>query len=183
MRRFGRASAVLIAAQNQSATRPSSVDGFAAGCRRQVGFPGASPYSQAPGVHPIELFAWDADFGDFQHWIMILPAKWTVKDETEAATQRDLERLELVACQKTISTSQTGKVCQFQGDGEEVKLDLLIAQDELTVYEAATGAQVASLPLPQPRPICPTLWMPDEGDMSLVLTPDTPAIRARSVPS
>lgn len=199
MRRFGPTSAALIAAlalsscgggeepqsqapepstsTNQSATLPSSADGFAAMCRRQVGFPGAAPYSQEPGVHPTVLFDWDADSG-FQHVIGRLPAKWTVKDEAGTVGQSELARVELVACQRTISTTPTGKVCRFQSDGEEVKLDLLLAQDELTVYEAATGEQVASLRLPQPRPICPMLWMPEEGETTAVLIPQNPAIRA-----
>lgn len=199
MRPFGRASAVLIAAlalsscgggerpqsqapepsasEPQKTTLPGSVDGFGAACSRQVGFSGAAPYSQQPGVHPTVLFEWTAGSG-FQHVIGSLPAKWTVKDETGASSQSVLGRVELVACQKTISTTRTGKVCRLQGEGEEVKLDLLLARDELTVYEAATGEQVASLRLPQPRPICPMLWMPEEGDTSLVLTPDIPLIRA-----
>lgn len=100
-----------------------------------------------------ELFEWDADFNDFSHVILQLPPRWTVTDETGTADRRDLARVQLVACQ-TIATTSTGKARRFQKGGTEV-LDLLVAHDRLTVFEAATGEKVASLRLRPPRPKCP----------------------------
>ncbi|MFK7919736.1 MAG: hypothetical protein AB8G14_16795 [Ilumatobacter sp.] len=138
-------------------------------CTTPVGFGGATPLTDgAGGPRPVELFQ-ESDSGLFVTSTIDAPAGWVVDDAS-------LQAVELVACSSIGTLVDNGVTCSLESDdGTVTTLTLLNGTYDLVVYEAVTGAVVASTTLEANSTDCPLIALVDEGQTELLATPEPEA--------
>jgi hypothetical protein len=150
---------------------PGFMSEFSRVCTTQVGFPGAATYSGEPRLHPIALFEEYRDEDNYLETSRTLPAAWVITQDDDYEDNAELAQVELIGCSDKVAETPNGTTCTFDADGEEIALELVDATYEVTVYEAATGAQVATERVQANRTTCPAIVSYSEGQTQLVNKP------------
>lgn len=139
-------------------------------CTTQVGFPGAASYESAAGLHPVILFE-EYRGKSYVSSSRTLPQGWTVKEDADFNDNSELKAVQLVACSDRVKESPTGKMCDFEDKGDKVKLELVDATYDLTIYAATSGKQVQKSTLEAKTTDCPYIAAFQKGDTTFVSQP------------
>lgn len=153
-----------------AAELPQFASNFDRVCTTKVGFPGATTYEPGPGPHPVILFE-EHRGKNFITASVDLPQGWAIKEDTNYQDNSELRAVQLIACSDRVKETPTGKQCDFESKGEKVKLELVDATYELTVYEAKTGKQVSKSTLEAKSDDCPYIAAYEKGDTTYVEEP------------
>lgn len=153
---------------------PAALNRFDRLCESQTGFVGASAYEPGAGPHPIVVLeALDRDA--YAATRADLPTGWSIDSGELSGTDADaelFEAIELVACVEISQTTEAGLSCRLQSfDGETVDLEALNGSFDLTIYEAATGSLVDSMPITSEVLECPNTLTIDEGQTEFLFGP------------
>jgi hypothetical protein len=139
-------------------------------CTTQVGFKGVAAYEGGPGPHPLMFF--DDHRGEgFVESAQQLPAGWKVEQDMNYEDNSDLQKTQLVACNDRVKEIPTGIVCDFEDDGEAIKLELVDSDYDLKVYAASTGELVHEAHLEARSKECPYVAAFQKGDKTFVNEP------------
>lgn len=132
------AAAATTSPSTPAADIPPFAGEFERVCTTQVGFEGVAAYEGGPGPHPLIFFN-DHRGEGFVKSSQELPAGWTVEEDMDYDDNSDLQKTELIACNDRVKEIPTGVICDFENDGDTVKLELVDADYDLKVYAASTG--------------------------------------------
>ncbi|HYE95806.1 MAG TPA: hypothetical protein VD962_06320 [Rubricoccaceae bacterium] len=130
---------------------------FAQVCRG-TGQPRAAAYTPGAGVHPILVMRSD-DGTEYTGSFATLPEGW-------GAQWPDLERTELVACERRVS-AEPGEVCEGYSDedsGTEWSVQIHDVVYEYVVRVARTGEELGRQTFEVPAGSCPMITTYTEGD-------------------
>ena len=143
---------------------PAFLSDFDRVCTTQVGFSGAAAYNKEPRVHTVALFEEYREDDDYLETSRTLPKPWVVEQDDDFADNSELAAIELIGCLDRVKETRNGTKCDFDSDGKTVTLELVDTRSVLTVYEAATGAEVGSERLVAKSDECPSFVSFQEGD-------------------
>ena len=163
------------AATTTSATEPevdvpAFIGDFDRVCTTQVGFKGVAAYEGGPGPHPLVFFN-DHRGEGFVESAQELPAGWKVEQDMDYEDNSDLQKTQLIACNDRVNEIPTGVVCDFEDDGEQIKLELVDADYELKVYAASTGELKHEARIEARNKECPFIAAFEKGDKTFVNEP------------
>ena len=139
-------------------------------CTTQVGFKGVAAYEGGPGPHPLILFN-DHRGEGFVESSQQLPAGWKVEQDMDYEDNSDLQKTQLIACNDRVKEIPTGIICEFEDDGEQIKLELVDADYQLKVYAASTGELKHETPIEARDKECPYIAAFEKGDTTFVHQP------------
>ena len=163
-------SATTTSANTPDVDVPAFAGDFDRVCTTQVGFKGVAAYEGGPGPHPLIFFT-DHRGEGFVESAQELPAGWKFEQDANYEDNSDLQKVQLVACNDRVKEIPTGVVCDFEDDGETIKLELVDADYELKVYAAATGELKHEAKLEARDKECPFLATFQKGDTTYVNEP------------
>jgi hypothetical protein len=144
---------------------PAFMGDFDRVCTTQVGFPGAASYNNEPSAHPIQLFEEFEDDGGFLETSRTLPKAWVVTQDSDFEDNSELAAVELIGCSEQVEATPNGTDCEFDNDdGDKITLELVDGTFNVTIYEAATGAEVASETITAQSTDCPMFVSYQQGD-------------------
>lgn len=164
-------TAAATATTEAAAELPQFSTEFDRVCTTQVGFPGAKSYEPTPGLHPVMLLE-EYRGKNYVTSSRQLPQGWTIKEDTNFEDNAELAGVELVACSDQVKQTPTGKQCDFDDDGEKVRLELVAATYELTIYATTTAKEIAKTTIEARDDDCPTIAAFQKGDTTFVATPE-----------
>lgn len=164
---------------------PAFLSDFDRVCSSQVGFDGAAAYDPAaPGPHALVLFeSFGADGDLVQSGRSSMPAGWLVEEDLDFEDNSELAAVELVGCLQRTEETANGTECDFEDDGDTVTLALVDTVHELTLYEAATGDEVASTTLESASSECPFFASFDPDDLRFFNEPSDDELIAALAPT
>lgn len=135
-----------------------------------MGFKGVAAYEGGPGPHPLIFF--DDHRGEgLVESSQQLPDGWKVEQDMDYEDNSDLQKTQLIACNDRVNEIPTGIVCDFEDDGEEIKLELVDSDYELKVYAASTGELKHEARLEARNNECPFIAAFEKGDTTFVNEP------------
>lgn len=149
---------------------PQFIGDFDRVCTTQVGFKGTAAYEGGPGVHPAVFFT-DHRGEGFVASAQTLPAGWKVEQDADFEDNSELQKAQLVACLDRVEEIPTGVMCDFEDDGEQIKLELVDANFDLKVYAAATGGLKHEQRIEARNRECPFIATFEKGDTTYVNEP------------
>jgi len=139
-------------------------------CTTQVGFKGVTAYEGGPGVHPLILFT-DHRGEGYVETAQELPAGWKTAQDMNYEDNSDLQPTQLVGCVDRVKEIPTGTICEFEDDGEQIKLELVNADYVVKVYAASTGELKHEQPVEARETECPYFAAFQKGDKTYVIEP------------
>ena len=149
---------------------PAFIGDFDRVCTTQVGFKGVAAYEAGPGPHPLIFFT-DHRGEGFVESAQELPAGWKLEQDMNYEDNSDLQKAQLIACNDRVKEIPTGVICDFEDDGEAIKLELVDADYDLKVYAANTGELKHEARLEARDKECPFIAAFQKGDKTYVNEP------------
>lgn len=163
-------SATTTSASTPDVDVPAFAGDFDRVCTTQVGFKGVAAYEGGPGPHPLIFFN-DHRGQGFVESAQELPAGWKVEQDMDYEDNSDLQKTQLIACNDRVNEIPTGVVCDFEDDGEEIKLELVDADYDLKVYVASSGELKHEARIEARDKECPFIASFQKGDKTYVNEP------------
>lgn len=142
-------------------------------CESGEGFDGVATYTAGPGPHPIAVFE-ELESGSYSSTKAELPDGWLIDRDALTTTDADLalfQKVELVACVEIAQKTDSGSDCEFRLGEEFLSLDAMDVLFDLSIYEAATGELVRSMPIRSRVRECPRLLLVEEGQSEYLVGP------------